>query len=166
MYTEIEYEQRGHVGIITIDRPEARNALTFTTYAELADAVDTTTARCLVITGRDPAFCSGDDVKQVMVAASSDPMMLNALSWSVLESGKAKGPVLEMAMDAAKKANELSGGKDGSILDTLARAYWESGDAKKAISLQEQAIAVAPEGRMKESMKTTLEQYRNGKLSG
>ena len=72
MYTEIEYEQRGHVGIITIDRAEARNALTFTTYAELADAVDTTTARCLVITGRDPAFCSGDDVKQVMVAASAD----------------------------------------------------------------------------------------------
>ncbi len=72
MYTEIEYEQRDHVGIITIDRPEARNALTFTTYAELADAVDTTSARCLVITGRDPAFCSGDDVKQVMVAASAD----------------------------------------------------------------------------------------------
>ncbi len=72
MYTEIEYEARGLVGIITIDRPKARNALTFTTYAELADAVDTTTARCLVITGRDPAFCSGDDVKQVMVAASAD----------------------------------------------------------------------------------------------
>lgn len=72
MYTEIEYELRGHVGIITIDRPDARNALTFTTYAELADAVATTTARCLVITGRDPAFCSGDDVKQVMVAAGSE----------------------------------------------------------------------------------------------
>jgi enoyl-CoA hydratase/carnithine racemase len=72
VYTEIEYEQHGHVGVVTIDRPEARNALTFTTYAELADAVDTTTARCLVITGRDPAFCSGDDVKQVMVAASAD----------------------------------------------------------------------------------------------
>lgn len=72
MYTEIEYEERDHVGIVTIDRPEARNALTFTTYAELADAVETTTARCLVITGRDPAFCSGDDVKQVMVAASAD----------------------------------------------------------------------------------------------
>ena len=65
VYTEIEYEQRDQVGIITIDRPDARNALTFTTYAELADAVETTTARCLVITGRDPAFCSGDDVKQV-----------------------------------------------------------------------------------------------------
>jgi len=72
VYTEIVYEQSDHVGIITIDRPDARNALTFTTYAELADAVENTTARCLVITGRDPAFCSGDDVKQVMVAASAD----------------------------------------------------------------------------------------------
>jgi len=72
VYTEIDDAEHDHVGVITIDRPEARNALTFTTYAELADAVDTTTARCLVITGRDPAFCSGDDVKQVMVAASDE----------------------------------------------------------------------------------------------
>jgi enoyl-CoA hydratase len=67
--TELIYEVRGHVGVITLNRPEARNALTHTTYAELEDAVRTTTARCLVITGTDPAFCSGDDVKQVMVAA-------------------------------------------------------------------------------------------------
>ena len=68
MYTEIDYDETDHVGTITIDRPDARNALTHTTYAELADAVERTTARCLVITGADPAFCSGDDVKQVMVA--------------------------------------------------------------------------------------------------
>ncbi len=105
-------------------------------------------------------------IAQEMVASSSDPMMLNALSWSVLESGKAKGPVLEMAMEAAQKANELSGGKDGSIIDTLARAYWEAGDAKKAIALQEKAVEISPEGRMKESMKKTLEEYKSGKLSG
>ena len=68
-YTELTYEVRGDVGVITINRPEARNALTHTTYAELLDAVQTTSARCLVVTGADPAFCSGDDVKQVMVAA-------------------------------------------------------------------------------------------------
>jgi enoyl-CoA hydratase/carnithine racemase len=65
-YTEITTERHGHVEVITIDRPEARNALTHTTYAELTDAVQTTTARCLVLTGTDPAFCSGDDVKKVM----------------------------------------------------------------------------------------------------
>ncbi|HKY15177.1 MAG TPA: enoyl-CoA hydratase-related protein [Microthrixaceae bacterium] len=69
-YTEIVVERQGHVAILTIDRPEARNALTFTTYAELTDAVRSTDARCLVITGRDPAFCSGDDVKQVMTASA------------------------------------------------------------------------------------------------
>ena len=68
-YTELTYETDGHVGIITLQRPEARNALTHTTYAELEDAVRSTEARCLVITGADPAFCSGDDVKQIMVAA-------------------------------------------------------------------------------------------------
>lgn len=69
MATELRYEVHGHVGVITLDRPEARNALTFTTYRELEDAVRSTTERCLVITGTDPAFCSGDDVKQVMQAA-------------------------------------------------------------------------------------------------
>ena len=68
-FTELTYEERGHVGVITLQRPEARNALTYTTYAELEDAVRTTTARCLVITGADPAFCSGDDVKQVLSKA-------------------------------------------------------------------------------------------------
>lgn len=68
-YDEILYEQRGHVAVITINRPQARNALTTTTYAELSRAVETTAARCLVVTGADPAFCSGDDVKQIMVGA-------------------------------------------------------------------------------------------------
>src|SRR5258705_12888003 len=69
VYTELTYDLQGDVGVITLNRPEARNALTRTKYAELEDAVRTTTARCLVITGADPAFCSGDDVKQIMAAA-------------------------------------------------------------------------------------------------
>jgi enoyl-CoA hydratase len=71
-YTELTYEVDDHVGVITINRPEARNALTRTTYAELEDAVRSTEARCLVITGVDPAFCSGDDVKQLMVQAGKE----------------------------------------------------------------------------------------------
>lgn len=69
MPSELRYDEHGHVGVITLDRPDARNALTFTTYRELEDAVRSTTARCLVITGADPAFCSGDDVKVVMQGA-------------------------------------------------------------------------------------------------
>jgi len=65
-YRDLRLERDGDVAILTLDRPEARNALTFRSYAELEEAVRRCDARCLVITGADPAFCSGDDVKQVM----------------------------------------------------------------------------------------------------
>lgn len=58
-----------HIGVITLNRPDARNALTHGMYAALEAAVRTAPergVRCLVITGADPAFCSGDDVRQVM----------------------------------------------------------------------------------------------------
>lgn len=73
MYQDLTYEVDGEVGIITLRRPEARNALTHRSYAELQEAVDTTTARCLIITGADPAFCSGDDVRQVMGGGEGPP---------------------------------------------------------------------------------------------
>jgi enoyl-CoA hydratase/carnithine racemase len=65
----LRVERHGEVEVLTLDRPDARNALTFELYDALERAVRETTARCLVITGSDPAFCSGDDVKQVMVKA-------------------------------------------------------------------------------------------------
>ena len=89
MPTELRYDEHDHVGVITLDRPEARNALTRTTYAELEDAVRSTTARCLVITGTDPAFCSGDDVKQIMVGAGE-----------AVASGLRAAPALTPAADA------------------------------------------------------------------
>jgi enoyl-CoA hydratase len=58
-----------HVGTITLNRPDARNALTWGMYADLERLIreaPSTGARCLVVTGADPAFCSGDDVRQVM----------------------------------------------------------------------------------------------------
>jgi enoyl-CoA hydratase/carnithine racemase len=54
------------IEVLTINRPQARNALTHQTYALLESAVRNSDARCIVITAVDPAFCSGDDVRQVM----------------------------------------------------------------------------------------------------
>jgi enoyl-CoA hydratase len=65
-YEDIEVSRHGEVEVITLNRPDVRNALRFQTYDELERAVRSTTSRCLVITGADPAFCSGDDVRQIM----------------------------------------------------------------------------------------------------
>jgi len=70
-YEEITYEQEGNVVVVTINRPQAMNALTMKTYGEMEDAVRKVEAdheaRVLVITGNGRGFCSGDDVKQVML---------------------------------------------------------------------------------------------------
>jgi enoyl-CoA hydratase len=72
-FHDIRTARLAHVEVITIARPAARNALTYQTYGELEAAVRATTARCLVITGEDPAFCSGDDVKAVMANPDANP---------------------------------------------------------------------------------------------
>jgi enoyl-CoA hydratase/carnithine racemase len=59
-----------HVATIVLDRPERRNALNYKAYDELEQALRLATAddevRCVILTGSDPAFCSGDDVGEIM----------------------------------------------------------------------------------------------------
>ncbi|MBN9568386.1 MAG: enoyl-CoA hydratase/isomerase family protein [Alphaproteobacteria bacterium] len=59
-----------HVATITLNRPQRRNALNFRAYDELESAFRIASAdpeiRCVIVTGADPAFCSGDDVQEIM----------------------------------------------------------------------------------------------------
>lgn len=73
MTSGLRYEVDGDVGIITLDRPEARNALTWELYDALERTVRGARVRCLVITGADPAFCAGDDVKQILSRSDELP---------------------------------------------------------------------------------------------
>ena len=64
------YRVADGVATVTLNRPERRNALNRRAYDELEAAfrhasVDPD-ARCVVVTGADPAFCSGEDVKDMM----------------------------------------------------------------------------------------------------
>jgi len=71
-FTCVLYELRDHVAIITLNRPDRRNALNPRAYAEIEAAFRAASAepeaRCVVVTGADPAFCSGEDVKEMMTA--------------------------------------------------------------------------------------------------
>ncbi len=64
----VRRERNGRVEIITIDRPEARNAIDYETSSALADAFDAVEADddvwAVVLTGAgDKAFCAGMDLK-------------------------------------------------------------------------------------------------------
>lgn len=69
MSEELLYTARDGIGVITFNRPEARNALTFAMYEGLAEICETAPAKgdvkALVVIGAgDKAFAAGTDIAQ------------------------------------------------------------------------------------------------------
>lgn len=87
---------------------------------------------------------------------------LNQVAWYSMTEAAVKVKDIPFSLEAAKAGVDASGGKDGAILDTLARAYWESGDKPSAIQTQKRAIENTPEGGMLDEMKETLNGYETG----
>ena len=65
----VNYETEGAVGILTIDRPKALNALNSQVLEDLnaaLDAVDVNEIRCLIVTGAgDKSFVAGADIGEM-----------------------------------------------------------------------------------------------------
>jgi len=68
-YENIIVETRGNVGLITLNRPKALNALCVALIDELGRALDTFEADdaigCMVLTGSEKAFAAGADIKEM-----------------------------------------------------------------------------------------------------
>jgi tetratricopeptide (TPR) repeat protein len=85
-------------------------------------------------------------MKETLLATKGvgdNAQILNDIAWRVLDDEKVITRNFDFALELATKANELSGGKDGMILDTLARAHFEKGNKAQAIELQEKALQLA-----------------------
>lgn len=90
-------------------------------------------------------------------AASAD--FLNSFAWHILTDPEVKHRNLELAMDAAERAYDLSQGKDPNIVDTYARAWYEKGDLDKAIMYQRKAVGLAGNTKLGEHLREVLEYY-------
>ena len=74
------------VGIVTMNRPEARNAMNTRMMEELRDCfagfyVDPGVASCLILTGEGAGFCSGADLKE-RKGMTTRPGAASTPSWS------------------------------------------------------------------------------------
>jgi len=72
----VRYEYRGPAAVVTIDRPDRRNALSRELIAALSDAfrraADDPAARCVILTGTGPAFCAGMDLEELRATLGPD----------------------------------------------------------------------------------------------
>jgi len=111
----IELTRIDEFALITINRPEALNALSFALIAALGDAFDTVAgsdARALIVTGAGPkAFCAGADIKELTgrsMRAQHDGALFGQRTFAKLDqlrvpsiaviNGYAFGGGLELAM--------------------------------------------------------------------
>ena len=76
-YTTILIETRGRVGLVTLNRPEAMNALNPTILRELMEALEAFDADdaigAMVVAGNEKVFAAGADIKE-MAEASEEQM--------------------------------------------------------------------------------------------
>ena len=96
--------------------------------------------------------------KLVAGAFKDNADALNNLGWMLANGDDVSKPTAQLAVKAAARANEISGGDDANILDTLALATFKAGDARKAVELQEKAMKLA--GDENPEMCARLEEFR------
>ena len=84
-YETIVVETRDAVTLVTLNRPEALNALNSQVLADLIDAFAVYDAdlgqRCLVLTGSEKAFAAGADIKEMQSQSFADMYASNFFAW-------------------------------------------------------------------------------------
>jgi 2-(1,2-epoxy-1,2-dihydrophenyl)acetyl-CoA isomerase len=101
-YQTLLLEKTGHVATLTLNRPEARNALDMTMRRELFEALEEieadATTRALILTGAGGHFCAGGDVKTMgqSARAADGRARVEALNRLVLRLVDFPRPVIGM----------------------------------------------------------------------
>src|ERR687887_325734 len=106
-------EQRGHVLVVTMNRPEARNALSGPMLAGMSAAWnrvdDDPEIRVCVLTGAGGAFCAGADLKAMTASHPGDSA--KSMDLSVIDS-LLKGRRLLKPLIAAIEGPAIAGGTE------------------------------------------------------
>ena len=112
----IRLEEKGRVVTLTIDRPDARNALATQTMRELAralEAVERTDNRVLVIRGAgDRAFCAGGDLKELETMRSRAEAVAMART---MRATLDRIPALPIPVIGALNGDALGGGAELAV---------------------------------------------------
>ena len=100
-YETILVETRGKVGLITLNRPQALNALNSALLNEVNDALDAFEADpqvgCIVVTGSEKAFAAGADIKEMASLAYPQIYLDNQFSGWEKVAGRRKPMIAAVA---------------------------------------------------------------------
>ena len=130
---------------------------------------DLTAFKFEVITQKGDWKTAAAMTDEMLKLLEAKPDALNQLAWAICEN-PSKDRDLGIALKFALKANEFEEGKDPTILDTLARVYFEQANLDKAIETQKRAVEVVNANKiydeeLRVKLAKTLKQYEDAKKS-
>ncbi len=109
------FEKRGRVGILTVNRPEALNALCTPLLDELnrflSDDIQAEQLRALIVTGAGKAFIAGADIKEMLALTAEENQAFCELGHAATGALEA----LEMLTIAAVNGFALGGGTEMAL---------------------------------------------------
>jgi len=113
--SNIKTEVNGSVGIATLNRHEALNALNTALLNELADTLEAwdrgSDVRCMIVTGSERAFAAGADIKEMQPKSYSEMYRENLFGNQFDRIARVKKPII-----AAVAGHALGGGCELALL--------------------------------------------------
>jgi enoyl-CoA hydratase len=130
----VRVDDHGAIRVITLDRPEARNALSLALLGALTEALDAADAddavHVVVLTGTDPAFCAGLDLKE----AANDPAFFEQFT---SRDAISKVPTMDTPIIGAVNGATFTGGLELALgcdfLVASERAYFGDTHARVGV---------------------------------
>ncbi len=114
-YENILVETKGNVGLITLNRPKALNALCAALIRELGQALDAFEADdnvgCIVLTGSERAFAAGADIKEMASKSYMDVYLADFITVGWERVTKCRKPIV-----AAVAGFALGGGCEVAMM--------------------------------------------------
>jgi len=98
--------------------------------------------------------------KKLGEVATTNATVLNEWAWTLLTDERIKTRDYALAAKLAKAAVDSSGGQNAGVLDTYARALFDSGKTTEGIEWQKKAIAAAEDDETRKQLEETLKQYQ------
>jgi hypothetical protein len=98
--------------------------------------------------------------KKLSEVTTTNAMLLNEWAWTILTDERIKTRDYPLATKLAKAAVDASAGKDAGVLDTYARALFDSGKTAEGIEWQKKAVAAAEDDETRTQLGETLKQFQ------